>query len=124
MSSSEDIETYKKIAGENGKYLGERAQSEQLLAEKDVYKRQGVMKSENGKIFAWKIRAVYAGMVCFAILLISYRPHEDFRIACLDVGQGDGIVVEIENRWNILIDGGSTDVYKRQVVQWIFFICL
>lgn len=49
--------------------------------------RAGVKKSENGKIFAWKIRAVYAGMVCFAILLISYRPHEDFRIACLDVGQ-------------------------------------
>lgn len=48
-------------------------------------------------------------MVCFAILLISYRPHENFRIACLDVGQGDGIVVEIENRWNILIDGGSTN---------------
>lgn len=71
--------------------------------------RVGVKKSENGKIFAWKIRAVYAGMVCFAILLISYRPHEDFRIACLDVGQGDGIVVEIENRWNILIDGGSTN---------------
>ena len=58
--------------------------------------RAGVKKSENGKIFAWKIRAVYAGMVCFAILMISYRPHEDFRIACLDVGQGDGIVVEIE----------------------------
>ena len=35
MSSYEDIETYKKIAGENGKYLGERAQSEQLLAEKN-----------------------------------------------------------------------------------------
>ena len=26
--------------------------------------RAGVKKSENGKIFAWKIRAVYAGMVC------------------------------------------------------------
>ena len=34
MSSYEDLETYKKIAGENGKYLGERAQSEQLLVEK------------------------------------------------------------------------------------------
>ena len=28
------LKTYKKIAGENGKYLGERARSEQLLAEK------------------------------------------------------------------------------------------
>ena len=34
MSSYEDLETYEKIAGENGKYLGERAQSEQLLTEK------------------------------------------------------------------------------------------
>ena len=34
-SSCEDLETYKKIAGENGKYLGERVQSEQLLAEKN-----------------------------------------------------------------------------------------
>ena len=63
---------------------------------------------KNGKIFAWKIRAVYAGMVCFAILLISYRPHEDFRIACLDVGQGDGIVVEIEKQMEYpLIDRGQ-----------------
>ena len=38
MSSCEDLETYKKIAGENGKYLGERAQSEQLLAEKNESK--------------------------------------------------------------------------------------
>ena len=30
-------------------------------------------------------------------------------VTFLDVGQGDGIVVEIENRWNILIDGGSTN---------------
>lgn len=31
--SYEDRETYEKIAGENGKYLGERAQSEQIVAE-------------------------------------------------------------------------------------------
>ena len=48
-------------------------------------------------------------MVCLGILLIGYKPKEDFRIACLDVGQGDGIVIEMENQWNILIDGGSTN---------------
>ena len=72
--------------------------------------RAGVKKSENGKIFAWKIRAVYAGMVCFAILLISYRPHEDFRIACLDVGQGDCFFFRDGNGKNYLIDGGSSSV--------------
>ena len=57
----------------------------------------------------WKFRCLCAGMVCLGILLIGYKPKEDFRIACLDVGQGDGIVIEMENRWNILIDGGSTN---------------
>ncbi len=57
----------------------------------------------------WGIRGVCAVVVCLGILLIGYKPREDFRIACLDVGQGDGIVLEIENRWSILIDGGSTN---------------
>lgn len=35
VSSYEDRETYEKIAGENGKYLGERARSEQLVAENE-----------------------------------------------------------------------------------------
>ena len=43
MSSCEDLETYKKIAGENGKYLGERAQSEQLLADKN--RKQQIYRS-------------------------------------------------------------------------------
>ena len=48
-------------------------------------------------------------LICTALFLISWRKTESFSITCLDVGQGDGIVVEIENRWNILIDGGSTN---------------
>ena len=55
------------------------------------------------------IRGICVVTVCLGILLIGYKPREDFRIACLDVGQGDGIVIEIENQWNILIDGGSTN---------------
>lgn len=55
------------------------------------------------------IRGICVVTVCMGILLIGYKPREDFRIACLDVGQGDGIVIEIENQWNILIDGGSTN---------------
>ena len=68
--------------------------------------KTAVMKKRKG---IWKFRCLCAGMVCLGILLIGYKPKEDFRIACLDVGQGDGIVIEMENRWNILIDGGSTN---------------
>lgn len=54
--------------------------------------------------------------VCAAVFLLGYRPREELRITCLDVGQGDGIVVEADNRWNLLIDGGSTN--KSQTGQY------
>ena len=71
------------------------------------YKRQNQCKETVMKIRG--IRGICVVTVCLGILLIGYKPREDFRIACLDVGQGDGIVIEIENQWNILIDGGSTN---------------
>ena len=37
VSSYEDRETYEKIAGENGKYLGERAKSEQMEAKEETH---------------------------------------------------------------------------------------
>ena len=76
------------------------------FGEKYKENKTAVMKKRKG---IWKFRCLCAGMVCLGILLIGYKPKEDFRIACLDVGQGDGIVIEMENRWNILIDGGSTN---------------
>lgn len=71
------------------------------------YKKQNQCKDIVMKIRG--IRGICVVTVCLGILLIGYKPREDFRIACLDVGQGDGIVIEIENQWNILIDGGSTN---------------
>ena len=82
----------------------------QIIQNSGVYKshkRQNRCKYAVMKV--WGIRGLCAAAVCLGILLIGYKPREDFRIACLDVGQGDGIVIEIENQWNILIDGGSTN---------------
>ena len=61
-------------------------------------------------------------MIFLAVLVLGYRPGEEFRIACLDVGQGDGTVIEIENQWNLLIDGGSTNknaVGKYQLLPYL-----
>ena len=46
VSSYEDRETYEKIAGENGKYLGERAQSEQLLEETPTLTEKPTVSSD------------------------------------------------------------------------------
>ena len=77
-----------------------------------IYRRTaqgGVDNRRKNVVKIWGSRGVCVVAACLGILLIGYKPREDFRIACLDVGQGDGIVVEIENRWSILIDGGSTN---------------
>ena len=78
-----------------------------ILQNSEAHKSQKRHKDVVMKI--WGIRGACIVTVCLGILLIGYKPREDFRIACLDVGQGDGIVIEIENKWNILIDGGSTN---------------
>lgn len=49
------------------------------------------------------------GVLLGNCLLLGIRPAGRLRITCLDVGQGDGIVVETPNNRCILIDGGSSD---------------
>ena len=61
------------------------------------------------RIRRWKLPMLCIGMLGFGIWLLGYRAKPNLRIACLDVGQGDGIVLEIEGTWNLLIDGGSSN---------------
>ena len=61
------------------------------------------------RIRRWKLPMLCIGMLGFGIWLLGYRARPNLRIACLDVGQGDGIVLEIEGTWNLLIDGGSSN---------------
>ena len=43
-----------------------------------------------------------------AVGILGYHPAGSLKITCLDVGQGDGIVVETPDDQHILIDGGSS----------------
>ena len=45
--------------------------------------------------------------IAAAILILSVRFKPDLRVTMLDVGQGDGIVIE-GGGLNILLDGGSS----------------
>ncbi len=45
-----------------------------------------------------------------SMLLILPQNHAGLRVTFLDVGQGDSIYLEYEDRTTILVDGGSTDV--------------
>lgn len=53
-------------------------------------------------------------VICVVLLMagaafLTLRPRGDLEITCLDVGQGDGIVVETPEQFCFLIDGGSSD---------------
>lgn len=42
------------------------------------------------------------------ILILGFHPAGDLKVTCLDVGQGDGILVETPDNHHFLIDGGSS----------------
>lgn len=52
----------------------------------------------------------YLLIVIFMIGILTYRMPNEFTVTFLDVGQGDGIVIQSVDGTNYMIDGGSTDV--------------
>ena len=66
-----------------------------------------------------KRRAVCAGgilLLGLSVAVTGWRSRSNMTITCLDVGQGDGIVVETPEKHFFLIDGGSTN--KTSVGQY------
>lgn len=62
--------------------------------------------------FGWedKLNLCGFGVLLLSCLLLKYQPQEPLKITMLDVGQGDGIVIEESNAGVYLVDGGSSDV--------------
>ncbi|MDD7220601.1 MAG: DNA internalization-related competence protein ComEC/Rec2 [Clostridia bacterium] len=46
------------------------------------------------------------------VLFLGCHPEKGLKITCLDVGQGDGIVADVQGKWHFLVDGGSTSKSK------------
>lgn len=93
----------------------------------------------SGKPFLWEIAVYYAilvlvmavaesrvkkgtamtagcvGGLCLGMFVLCFRPFHGLKITCLDVGQGDGIVVQ-EKNYCFLIDGGSSN--KKNIGQY------
>jgi len=59
----------------------------------------------------------------FAVVLLSLRFHPDLKVTAIDVGQGDGIVIESRGM-NYMIDGGSTSkrgLNKYQLTPFLLY---
>lgn len=56
----------------------------------------------------WGIRLLWITGLAVCILLMQGPPRRELRITCLDVGQGDGALIELPTGEVCLIDGGSS----------------
>lgn len=55
------------------------------------------------------------GGLCLGVSVLWFRPADGLKITCLDVGQGDGIVIQKKD-YCFLIDGGSSN--KKNIGQY------
>ena len=87
----------------------------------------------------WKIVIYYLGLlffICFPpekkrkwpvillpvlVVFLCLQPEESLRVVMLDVGQGDGILIQA-GQWNVLVDGGSSS--KSSVGKYQIAPCL
>lgn len=68
--------------------------------------------SENGRTFPEKFWKYRLGILLGVILLLAGYTAHNLQITFLDVGQGDGICMELPDGRVYLMDGGSSDVSK------------
>ena len=55
-------------------------------------------------------RFLYLLSLPLLVILLIRRPSKDFELTMLDVGQGDGFVLETPDRRTLIVDGGSSSV--------------
>jgi competence protein ComEC len=64
-------------------------------------------------LLAWRLRparwmSAAAGLGLLALLLLAYLPTRSLTVSYLDVGQGDGMILELPNRQVAVLDGGGS----------------
>ena len=60
--------------------------------------------------------ALCVGILALGIFTVSWQSRGDLRITCLDIGQGDGIVVEVPDSGTFIVDCGSSN--KENIAQY------
>lgn len=77
---------------------------------------------EKMKFLSKILLCFYMTMLCFFLLVSMVQKHSEMRIIMLDVGQGDGILMELSDQTKCMIDGGSSS--KNKVGNYILLPAL
>ena len=59
---------------------------------------------------------ICAGIICLSVLLLGFREKDLVSITCLDIGQGDGIVIQLPGGKTVMVDGGSSN--KKNIASY------
>ena len=72
----------------------------------------------NGENDGMKIRqkGMLLSVVLISVLFLGFRQRNYLSVTCLDIGQGDAIVIQIPGGKNIMVDGGAAVRRIRQPV--------
>ncbi len=82
-------------------------------------RKKGTENKHRGKIlrhFPGKLEMGMLLLVCLGVFILGWRSEKNLKITCLDVGQGDGIVIETPEGYHFLVDCGSSN--KSNVGQY------
>ena len=59
---------------------------------------------------------ICCGILLLGVLFLGFRQRNILSISCLDIGQGDGIVIQLPGGKNIMVDGGSSN--KKNIASY------
>lgn len=81
-------------------------------------------KPKGWRRMAWRALpgAVSGIFLAFGILILSWRQEDGLRITCLDIGQGDGIVLEVPEGGVFLMDCGSSSKKQTALYQLLPYL--
>lgn len=73
---------------------------------------------EKGAYRVWRVlsRGICVAVVCVSIFILGFRQKNLISITCLDIGQGDGIVIQLPGGKTVMVDGGSSS--KKKVASY------
>ncbi len=93
---------------------------EESRAGRDGEKKDREKEENGGLIYGFKVLSLI-GVYCLCILLLKPGPVKGLEAVFLDVGQGDGILIQT-GKSTILVDGGSTS--KKSLGKYSLEPCL
>lgn len=88
-----------------GQYIKEQLRKKKAVCEETELAEE---RAEAGCRKLYAIRITAGIFLAVGILILGFHPAGSLKVICLDVGQGDGILVETPEDHHFLIDGGSS----------------